>query len=286
VQIDAHHHLWSYNECDFGWITDSMSVLRRDFLWPELQQELEDAKVDSAIVVQARSSLEETRWLMKCAEATKHICGVVGWVPLADPEVHTMLDDFYPGMKFVGVREIAQGQAANFFDDPAFNKGIVELTLRDLSYDILIYRDQLEDVSRFVDRHPQQRFILDHAAKPRIAKREIQPWRAQMLELSKRENVYCKISGLVTEADWINWTFEDIQPYLDTCVEAFGSRRLLAGSDWPVCLVATGYTRWWQTLKRYFESFSEHENAGIFGRNAIHAYNLTQLLSTANETPQ
>jgi L-fuconolactonase len=276
-RIDAHHHLWHFQEAEFAWIDDTMAPLRHDFLIEDLCHALRSEKVDAAIAVQARQTIEETQWLLECAETTPIICGVIGWVPLAADHLSVVLDSFMNHEKLAGLREIVQSEPDGYLDRADFNRGIAQLTSRNLTYDLLIRESQLEEATHFVDRHPQQRFVLDHAAKPRIASGELEPWRSRLREIAKRENVCCKISGLITEADWRNWTPEELRPYLDSCVEVFGPKRLLAGSDWPVCLLASTYSQWWSVLAEYFSSFSEHEVARIFGGNAIDRYRLTVL---------
>lgn len=274
LRIDAHQHLWRYDAEEFAWLDDSMSLLRRDFLVADLERALSIAGVSAAVAVQARQTTWETRFLLKCAHTSDAICAVVGWAPLKSLAIASVLDELGDEPKFVGVREIAQGQPTGFLNDANFNRGIEELTARNLAYDILIYESQLEEAMCLVDRHPQQQFVLDHAAKPKIAVHEIEPWRTRLKELGRRENVSCKISGLVTEADWSSWSTQDLRPYLDACVEAFGTHRLMAGSDWPVCLVATDYARWWNVLEEYFASFSHDEQAMVFGANAIKFYRI------------
>jgi len=278
-RIDAHHHLWHYTPAEYGWIDASMAALQRDFLPADLVSALHSANIPSAIAVQARQSLEETHFLLDCAATTPQICAVVGWVPLASDnsdDLSATLDRFSPHKKLVGFREIVQGQPAGYLDEPNLNRGIAQLTARNYTYDILIYQHQLEEAIRFVDRHPHQRFILDHAAKPRIAAAELEPWATHLRALAARPNVACKVSGLVTEAHWQNWSLETLRPYLDTCVEAFGPHRLLAGSDWPVCLVASTYAHWWSTLEQYFAPFSSDEKQRIFGLNAIDLYRIPE----------
>ncbi len=251
-----------------------MSLLRRDFLMAEMLRDLEAAKISATVAVQARESLDETRWLRECARTCPTIQGVVGWAPLAADNLAEILDEFGDDNRLVGFREVVQGRPDGYLDRPEFDRGIEQLTERGLTYDILIFEHQIEEATRLVDRHPKQKFVLDHVGKPKIAQAEIEPWRANLLTLSRRANVTCKLSGLVTEADWNNWTLDSLRPYLDTCVEAFGPGRLMAGSDWPVCLVATGYADWWQALRRYFQDFSEDETARVFGGTAIDFYGL------------
>jgi L-fuconolactonase len=272
--VDAHHHLWRYSPTEYNWIDDRMSTLRRDFLIPDLVAELANANIDGAVTVQARQTLEETRWLLELARSCEAIRGVVGWAPLAASDFEASLPALAAEPKLVGLRHIVQAEPQTFLDGADFNRGIRALRTTGLVYDLLIVESQLGEAIRFVDRHPQQTFVLDHIAKPKIAAKEIEPWRTLMRELSKRGNVCCKISGMVTEDAWSRWSMESLQPYLDVVVEAFGTDRLMAGSDWPVCLVATGYARWWQVLRSYFASFSENERAEIFGATATRVYDL------------
>ncbi len=272
--IDAHHHLWRYSPAEYDWINASMAAIRRDFLTPDLVAELANAGVDGAVTVQARQTLEETRWLLEAARSCEAIRGVVGWAPLAASDFEASLIAFADEPKLVGLRHVVQAEPQGFLDGADFNRGIRAMRTTGLIYDLLIVESQLEEAIRFVDRHPQQPFVLDHIAKPKIAAGESEPWRTLMRELSQRENVSCKISGMVTEDAWSSWSMESLRPYLDVVVEAFGADRLMAGSDWPVCLVATGYARWWQVLRSYFAAFSETERAEIFGATAIRIYDL------------
>lgn len=272
--IDAHHHLWHYTPHEYGWIDDSMAALRRDFLPSDLAIALTAAEIDGAITVQARQTLKETRWLLELARKSDVIRGVVGWVPLADVHLEPMLDALADEPKLKGLRHVVQAEPDGFLDADAFNRGIATLAPRHLVYDILIFERQLPEAIRFVDRHPKQRFVLDHIAKPRIAAQALEPWRANILELAKRPNVSCKISGMVTEDNWSSWSLDTLRPYLDTVLEAFGPTRLMAGSDWPVCLVASTYTRWWDTLRSYLAVLTPGEQAAIFGNTATRVYNL------------
>jgi len=204
----------------------------------------------------------------------KEILGVVGWAPLASPDFAASLDALAANPKLVGLRHIVQAEPEGFLDGNDFNRGIRDMRETGLVYDLLIAEHQLGEATRFVDRHPQQIFVLDHIAKPKIAAGELEPWRTRMQELSRRSNVCCKVSGMVTEDSWTHWSIESLQSYLDTVVDAFSANRLLAGSDWPVCLVASSYAQWWQILRSYFANFSDDERAGIFGATAARIYNL------------
>jgi L-fuconolactonase len=274
--IDAHHHLWCYSAAEYDWIDETMSALRRDFLLPEFAAELTKAGVGGAITIQARQTVQETRWLLDLSRNCEAIRGVVGWAPIAAPDFETTMDVLATDPKLVGLRHVVQAEPRNFLDGADFNRGIRTLQKFGLTYDLLIVESQLEEATRFVDRHPHQAFVLDHIAKPRIAAREIEPWRTRILELSKRSNVCCKLSGMVTEDAWSHWSIDSLQPYLNTVVEAFGTNRLMAASDWPVSLLATGYASWWQTLQSYFAAFSNDEREDIFGTTAIRIYNLKQ----------
>ena len=272
--IDSHHHLWRYSPTEYGWIDDNMAPLRRDFIPADLVDELTQANIDGAITVQARQTLKETNWLLEIAQTCPQIRGVVGWAPIASPTFEASLPQLANQPKLVGLRHIVQAEPAGFLDAPDFNRGVRALSQTRLIYDILIFERQLEEATRFVDRHPHQQFVLDHIAKPKIAAGELEPWRTRIRELSKRPNISCKLSGMVTEDSWSTWSIESLRPYLDTVVESFGPDRLLAGSDWPVCLVATTYTRWWQTLNDYFANFSREDRTKIFAANSTRIYAL------------
>jgi L-fuconolactonase len=272
--IDAHHHLWRYSATEYEWIDDRMAALRRDFLPAEFIGELADAGVEGAVTVQARQTLEETQWLLELAGRHKEILGVVGWAPISSLHFASSLDTLAANPKLVGLRHVVQAEPQGFLDGEDFNRGIRAMRGAGLIYDLLIAEHQLGEAIRLVDRHPQQIFVLDHIAKPKIAAGEIEPWRTQIQQLSKRDNACCKISGMVTEDSWTHWSSESLRPYLDTVVDAFSANRLLAGSDWPVCLVASSYAQWWQILQNYFANFSDDERADIFGATAIKTYNL------------
>lgn len=276
--IDAHHHLWQYSAAEYEWISDSMSTLRRDFLPAYLLAELAQAGVQATIAVQARQTLEETRWLLDLAKNCEAIRGVVGWAPIASPNFAASIGALAAEQKLVGLRHVVQAEPKGFLDRADFNRGIQALHGTGLAYDLLIVEHQLEEAIRFVDRHPQQIFVLDHIAKPQIATQQLEPWRSRMRELGKRSNVACKLSGLVTEDSWSHWSMESLRPYIDTAVEAFGPSRLMVGSDWPVCLLASGYTQWWQLLQSYFADFSQSDRENIFGATAIKFYNLNRRL--------
>ena len=274
LTIDAHQHLWKYSAEEYGWIDDSMIELRRDFLPTDLEHELNAAKVAGTVAVQARQTREETTWLLSLARQSSRIRGVVGWADIASESFPSEVEQLAQTPQLVGLRHVVQAEPAGFLDAPAFNRGISAMRGSGLVYDVLIYERQLEEATRFVDRHPEQRFVLDHIAKPKIAEAELEPWKQRITELARRPNVWCKVSGMVTEANPKQWTAQDLRPYLDAVVDAFGARRLMAGSDWPVCLVGTSYSAWWELLRDYFAAFAMEERESVFGECAKSVYGL------------
>lgn len=274
-RIDAHHHLWRYNAKEYDWIDDSMAALRRDFLPVHLKAEIDKAGIDGVVSVQARQVVEETRALLDFAAHNTFMRGVVGWVPLVDPKVGAQIEKFLPNPKLKGMRHVLQGEADDrYMLRKDFNAGIQALHYYGLVYDILIYERHLPQTIQFVDQHPGQMFVLDHIAKPKIKEHVISPWRENIRELAKRPNVYCKISGMVTEADPKHWTDQDLKPYIDTVLEAFTPRRLMFGSDWPVCLAAASYTRWHDFVVKSIAKLSQTERDRILGGTAVEAYSL------------
>ncbi len=275
MKIDAHHHFWQYNSEEFGWIDDSLERIRRNFLPADLQTEIQAAGVDGVVSVQARQSLEETQWLLDLASANDFLKGVVGWVPLVDENVHQHLEQFGTNPKFKAVRHVVQAEPDDeFILRKNFSAGISALQKYDLVYDILIFERQLPYAIQFVDRHPDQIFVLDHIAKPRIKENLIEDWATNIRELAKRPNVFCKVSGMVTEADFKSWTPEQLKPYWETVLAAFGPDRLMFGSDWPVCLVACEYERWLGVVGEFAASLSSSEQGSLFGQTAQRVYKL------------
>lgn len=280
TRIDTHVHLWQYDPTAYGWIDDRLDVLRRDFLFTDLAPLLVASGVGGAIAVQATRTMDETRWLLSCmresCSAIPRLLGVVGWVPLTDTALASLLDSISePGLS--GIREFLQDEPAGALGDPALSRGIRELTARELAFDLLLRADQLGEAVTLVDQHPHQNFILDHAGKPPIASGDVTAWTRALQELALRPNVCCKVSGLVTEAEWASWTPQILHPVMHACVEAFGTSRLLVGSDWPVCLLATRYAEWQQVLTDFFAPFSEEETAKVFGGNAARIYRLPSM---------
>jgi L-fuconolactonase len=274
-KIDAHHHLWRYNAAEYEWLDEEKQALQRDFVAKDLMAELGAAGIDGTVVVQARQTLEETRWLLDQADVCKAIRGVVGWAPIAGEDFPGVMEEFEDRPKLKGLRHVIEAEEdENYILRADFNAGMYALRDSGLVYELLVREHQLPQTIEFVDEYPEQVFVLDHMAKPKIGAGVLEPWSANMHELGLRQNVWCKVSGLATEADWKNWTPETLRPYLDATVDAFGAERLRVGSDWPVCLLATGYGRWFEVLREYFVGFTETEREAIFGETAVNVYQL------------
>jgi L-fuconolactonase len=273
--IDAHHHLWVYSAHDYGWITDELGALRRNFLVDDLRPLMREAGVTGLVSVQAQQTIDETRWLLAQGDACEQILGVVGWVPLVDAHVEREIERLASNPKLKGVRHVLQDEPDDeYMLREDFNAGVSRLREYGLTYDVLIYERHLPHALAFVDRHPRQVFVLDHVAKPRIRDSVLSPWSERIRELARREHVYCKVSGMVTEASWRSWAELDLRPYFDVVLEAFGPRRLMFGSDWPVLTLAAGYEQWASTVRRWIASLSPDERAWIEWRTASEAYRL------------
>jgi len=275
MKIDSHQHFWRYDPVRDAWITDAMAVLKHDFLPDQLARELDTNGIDASVAVQADQSEDETMFLLDLTEKSRRIAAVVGWVALLSPRIGERLEHFSHFEKLRGFRHIAQAEKDDRFLARAdLVKGLAQLRHFGLTYDILIYAKQLPAAIELVSHLPEQRFVIDHLAKPDIKAKKLDPWAKQMKEIAQNENVFCKVSGLVTEADWHNWKPEDFKPCLDVVFEAFGADRLMFGSDWPVCLLAATYTQVKRIIEDYVKGFSEADNAKIFGGNAARFYGL------------
>jgi L-fuconolactonase len=269
MRIDAHQHYWIYNPSAHSWIDDSMAAIRRDFLPDDLRPELAREKFNGSVLVQTRQTWEETRWLLELAAQSPDILGVVGWADLRSPDIHGQLKTVAGNPKLVGLRHIVQAEPDDgFLLREDFLRGISMLQDFDLAYDILIYRRHLPVAAEFVKRFPRQRFVLDHMAKPPIKSGGIRLWSDGIRRVAEFPNVYCKLSGLVTEADWQHWMPEQITPYLDVAFSAFGPERLMIGSDWPVCLVAASYQRVINIVQNYLRRYSPAVQNAVMGGNA------------------
>jgi L-fuconolactonase len=276
MHIDAHQHFWTYSPTEFEWIDDSMARLRRDFLPEHLKPEIESSNFHGSVAVQARQTLEETRWLLELAERSPWIFGVVGWVDLRSPDVRSQLSVLARNPKLVGIRHIVQSEPDDrFLLQPDFLRGISTLEEFDLAYDILIYTKHLPIAAEFVELFPRQRFVLDHLAKPPIKSGNIDSWAQGISRLAAFPNVFCKLSGLVTEADWQHWEPEQIVLFLDVAFESFGPDRLMFGSDWPVCLVAASYAKVLGVVNSYLLQKKPECQDPVLGGNAQRFWRLS-----------
>ena len=274
MRIDAHQHFWNYEPAQYPWIRPHWPI-RRSFLPPDLQPLLAHAKLYGCVAVQARQTLEESRWLLSLTTQHPFIKGVVGWVDLRSEHVADQLAQLRRHPRLVGVRHIVQNEPDDsFMLRPDFLRGIGALQAFALVYDILIFARQLPAAIQLVRRFPHQRFVLDHIAKPEIAVQRLSPWAEHIRQLAQYPNVVCKVSGMVTEADWKNWAPGHFRPYLDTIFEAFGPARLMYGSDWPVCLLAASYPRVYDLAADYCARLSSGEQELVFGGTAQRFYRL------------
>jgi len=276
MKIDAHQHFWIYNSTEYGWIDESMKVLKRDYLPGDLKPELVNARFSGTVAVQARQSDEETRWLLQLAGQFDFIKGVVGWVDLcSESNLKRQLDEFCKSKKLVGVRHVVHDEPEdNFMLRDDFLKGISLLKEYNLTYDLLLFPKHLPAAQIVVSMFPEQKFVLDHISKPLIKDHIISPWKEDIFRLAKNENVWCKLSGMVTESDWKNPKTDDLNPYLNVVFEAFGTDRLMTGSDWPVCRLAGGYEYVMGIVEGYISEMSADIQQKILGINCIDFYGL------------
>lgn len=274
MTIDSHQHFWFYNPERDTWITDEMAAIRRDFLPADLEPVLKANGIDGCVAVQADQSEAETTLLVSLANAYDFIKGVVGWVDLRANNLYDKLETYSQYEEIKGFRHVAQAEPDDFLMRPEVIRGIRQLAAFDFTYDILIYPSQLKAALHLVREVPEVKFVVDHLAKPNITKGEINRWSNWMSELAKQPNVHCKLSGMVTEADWHNWSKKDFFPYLNVAFEQFGPDRLLFGSDWPVCLVAADYTQVKTIVEEYVAPWGDEVRAKVFGGNAVGFYGL------------
>jgi L-fuconolactonase len=274
MRIDSHQHFWSYDPSEYPWIKPEWPI-RRCYLPGDLAPELQAAGIDGCVAVQARQTLQESKWLLELADRNAFIKGVVGWVDLRAADLVAQLRPLASHSKFVGVRHVLQDEPDdNFCLGLDFQSGISQLRQFDLTYDLLIFPRQLPAATALVAAFPKQPFVLDHIAKPSIKERTIDPWRAHLKELATFPNVCCKISGMVTEADWKSWKPADFIPYLDLVFQAFGPDRVMFGSDWPVALLAGSYRRVYDLAREYVAALGSRIENNFFGGNAVKFYQL------------
>jgi L-fuconolactonase len=275
MRIDSHQHFWRYDPAELSWIGENMQAIRRDFLPPDLKPLLAALGFDGCIAVQARQTLDETRFLLQLAAQYSFIRGVVGWVDLRSEALGQQLEQFASHPKFVGVRHVVQDEPDdNFLLLPAFRRGIAQLQHFDLAYDLLLFPKHLPAAVRLVEEFPEQRFVLDHIAKPRIGEGLLSPWSEDLQRLAEFPNVCCKLSGMVTETNWKQWRSADFTPYLDVVLAAFGSSRLMIGSDWPVSILSGEYESVMGIVIDYLKTLSPSEQAAIMGENCARFYRI------------
>jgi L-fuconolactonase len=277
MKIDSHQHFWAINDTDYVWMGEEHGTIQRDFLPTDLKPLLAASGIDGCVAVQARQMIEETRWLLGLAEQNDFIRGVVGWVPLLENAGAPWLEEFAPHPKLAGVRHVVHDEPDDdFILREDFNAGIKQLANHGLVYDILIFAKHLSQTISFVDRHPGQAFVVDHIAKPCIRKGVFdEAWATGIRELAQRENVSCKISGMITEVRDDTWDAELLRPYFETVIDAFGAQRVMFGSDWPVCLLRGNYQAWAETVSEMTSTLSPDEQAALWGGNAARIYGLT-----------
>ena len=272
--IDSHVHFWKFDKKSNAWITSDMKILQKNYLPENIALSFKRNGVEGCVAVQASPTELETLFLVELAKTHKIIRGVVGWVDLQAANVEERLEYFSQFHIIKGFRHVVQSEPKDFLLRPNFLRGVKALKPFGYTYDILIYHYQLEAASKFVAEFPDQKMIIDHCAKPDIRKKDINDWRNYMKKISNNPNIYCKLSGLLTEASWQNWSAADFYPYLDAVFEAFGTDRLVFGSDWPVILLSGIYVQWKSLLEKYMEGFKPEERDQVFRTNAIRFYNL------------
>ncbi|MCH1609541.1 MAG: amidohydrolase family protein [Flavobacteriaceae bacterium] len=274
MRIDSHQHFWKFDPIRDAWIDASMEKIARDFLPEDLKPLLDQSKIDGCVAVQADQSETETDFLLDLAGRYDFVKGVVGWVDLRSPQLSERLEHYCNNSFFKGVRHIVQAEKDGFMLQESFLKGIQQLKDFNLTFDILIFPHQLEEAVALVKKNPEQAFVLDHIAKPYIKDKKIDQWAKHINQLAVHQNVYCKLSGLLTEADWNHWQEEDFTAYLTVIMKAFGADRLMYGSDWPVCLLAGSYPHVVRIVENFISSLSTVDQKKIMGQNAHHFYNL------------
>jgi L-fuconolactonase len=275
LKIDSHQHFWKFDPVRDSWIDESMSVIQRDFFPQDLEPILKANGIDGCVIVQSDQSEAENHFQIANADNHDFIKGVVGWVDLSANNIEERLEYFSQFKKLKGFRHVLQGEPQrDFMLRPEFLNGISLLNKYNFTYDILVFPDQLKFVKQFVDKFPKHRFVIDHIAKPYIKDNIIEGWKKDMRAIAEHQNVFCKISGMVTEAKWNSWKKADLDPYMNVVVNAFGTDRVMFGSDWPVCLVAAKYNEVLDIVKDYFSGYSDLERDKVFGGNAIEFYSL------------
>ena len=271
--VDAHHHFWRYNTTDYVWMDDRMEILKADHAPEDLHPLLQKAGVDGTVAVQARQMMEETEYLLDISHRYNWVMGVVGWFDFNSDGLEEQIEQYSGDPSLKGARELIHDMS-----DPAYAvskehvRAVGLLGTYGLTYDLLLRPQHIEPATRLVDRYPEQLFVIDHIAKPNIAQQELSPWRERMTKIGRRPNVYCKLSGMVTEAEWGRWSSSDFEPYIETCLEAFGPERLMIGSDWPVCTLSGSYAAVMEIVQDFVERLSESERSAILGETCVRFY--------------
>lgn len=274
MKIDSHQHFWKYDPINHSWIDEKMSKIRRDFMPDDLLPELKKREISGCIAVQADESMAETEFLLELSHIHPWIKAVVGWIDLESKSLEAELEVFQEQSNLVGFRKVLQNLPPDAIEKPEFVNGISALGKFNYTYDILIFPHHLEKALELTKKFPNQKFVIDHLAKPDIKSADYGPWARNISDFSELDNVSCKVSGMVTEANWSRWKPSDFHPYLEKITETFGIDRMMYGSDWPVCLVAAEYAEVYDIAAIFFSSFSENEQAKIFGGNASQFYGL------------
>jgi L-fuconolactonase len=275
LKIDTHQHFWNYDALKHAWINDEMAVLKRDFLPKDLSPLLQSANINACIAVQADESVAENEFLLALAKEHPFIKGIIAWIDFLESDITKSLDNYTQHKDIKGFRYILQDKKErDLMLIKPFKNNIALMGAYDFVYEILIHSDQLIYANELVSAFPNQIFVLDHLAKPKIKSKEIKDWEKDISALAKNENIYCKLSGMVTEADWMNWDYKDFEPYLDIAFNVFGAERLMFGSDWPVCNLAADYQNTTEILEKYTASLTKTENENFWAANAIKCYHL------------
>ena len=273
--IDSHQHFWKVGRFDYPWMTSDLGVLYRDYLPDELVPILRDNHVDKTVLVQASNSVAESRWLLQLADENSFLAGVVGWVDLMSRGVDGQLEELSTHPKFKGVRHLVESEPDDdWIVQPEVLSGLKRLSNYELSYDLLVHTRHLKHVSRVSETCPDLSLVIDHLAKPPIAKNEFNEWSGALKPLARYPNIHCKLSGLVTEANWTSWQTNDLRPFVNYALEVFGVDRLMFGSDYPVCLLASSYNRVVESFQEILADLSGADRDKVFSRNAARFYRL------------
>ncbi len=274
--VDSHQHFWKFDPVRDAWMEPGkMEAIRKDFLPADLKPIIDQYNVDATVAVQADQSLNETDFLLEQANKNDFVAGVVGWIDLKSSSLQSSLESYQDSASLVGFRHITQSEPKGFMTDPTFIEGVTTILEEDYRYDVLIFWHQMEEAIEMIQALPEKLMVLDHIAKPNIQDGRILKWKKSMKELAEFEHLYCKISGMITEAHWQYWTENDLRPYIDVAMETFGPDRCMFGSDWPVCTLAGSYGQVISTLRSYLSSFTKSEQSRIMGQNCLDFYGLT-----------